>query len=173
RLPAPLIALPVGAGLAALLAALVPDWQVATIASQFSYLARDGSVASGIPQLPPLPLLPWNLPGGDGTPLHLDFELLRELVPAAFTIAMLGAIESLLSAVVSDGMTGKKHDPDGELIGQGIGNLLAPFFGGFAATGALARTATNVRAGARSPIASVIHALFVLAAVVEIGRAHV
>ena len=67
--------------------------------------------------------------------------------PAAFAIAMLGAIESLLSAVVADGMTGHKHDPDAELVAQGIGNIVAPFFGGFAATGALARTATNVRAG--------------------------
>ena len=78
---------------------------------------------------------------------------------------MLGAIESLLSAVVADGMTGRKHDPDAELVAQGIGNIVAPFFGGFAATGALARTATNIRAGARSPLAAVVHALFVLAAV--------
>ena len=78
---------------------------------------------------------------------------------------MLGAIESLLSAVIADGMTGKRHDPDAELVGQGLGNLVAPFFGGIAATGALARTATNVRAGARSPIAAVVHALVVLASV--------
>ena len=78
---------------------------------------------------------------------------------------MLGAIESLLSAVVADGMTGSKHDPDAELIAQGIGNIVAPFFGGFAATGAIARTATNIRAGARSPFAAVVHAVFVLLAV--------
>ena len=83
---------------------------------------------------------------------------------------MLGAIESLLSAVVADGMTGRKHDPDAELIAQGIGNLVAPFFGGIAATGAIARTATNIRAGARSPIAAVVHALFVLAAVLRSRR---
>ena len=79
---------------------------------------------------------------------------------------MLGAIESLLSAVVADGMIRRKHDPDAELMAQGIGNLLAPFFGGIAATGAIARTATNVRAGARSPFAAVVHSAFVLAAVV-------
>ncbi len=169
RVPAPLVALGAGTGLAALLAAWLPGTEVATIASRFSYLAADGSTGAGIPQLPPLPVLPWHLPGADGAPIRLTWELLRELVPSAFAIAMLGAIESLLSAVVSDGMTGKTHDPDGELVGQGIGNLLAPFFGGFAATGALARTATNVRAGARSPIASVIHALFVLAAVVALA----
>lgn len=169
RVPAPLVALGAGTGLAALLAAWLPGAEVATIASRFSYLAADGSTVAGIPQLPPLPVLPWHLPGADGAPIPLTWELLRELVPSAFAIAMLGAIESLLSAVVSDGMTGKTHDPDGELVGQGIGNLLAPFFGGFAATGALARTATNVRAGARSPIAAVIHALFVLAAVVALA----
>jgi SulP family sulfate permease len=78
---------------------------------------------------------------------------------------MLGAIESLLSAVIADAMTGKKHDPNAELVGLGLGNIVAPFFGGIAATGALARTATNIRAGATSPIAAVIHSLFVLSAI--------
>jgi SulP family sulfate permease len=78
---------------------------------------------------------------------------------------MLGAIESLLSAVVSDGMTGRKHDADVELMAQGAGNMLAPFFGGIAATGAIARTAANVRSGARSPLAAVTHSLVVLLAV--------
>jgi len=82
---------------------------------------------------------------------------------------MLGAIESLLSAVVADGMTGGSHDPDAELMAQGTGNLIAPFFGGIAATGALARTATNVRSGARSPLASIFHALFVLLAVLALA----
>ncbi len=78
---------------------------------------------------------------------------------------MLGAIESLLSAVVADGMTGGSHDPDAELVAQGIGNIVAPFFGGIAATGALARTATNVRSGARSPLAALFHSAFVLLSV--------
>jgi SulP family sulfate permease len=86
-------------------------------------------------------------------------------VAPAFAIAMLGAIESLLSAVVADAMTGKKHDPNAELVGLGLGNIVAPFFGGIAATGALARTATNIRAGATSPIASIVHSLFVLTAI--------
>jgi SulP family sulfate permease len=168
RIPAALVALSLAAVAAVVLARSL-GISVETIASRFGYAAADGSVGAGIPQLPPLPLLPWRLPGPGGRPLELSFELLRELVPAGFTIAILGAIESLLSAVVSDGMTGKKHDPDGELVGQGIGNLVAPFFGGFAATGALARTATNVRAGARSPFAAVFHALVVLAAVVALA----
>jgi sulfate permease, SulP family len=95
----------------------------------------------------------------------------RELMPSAFAIAMLGAIESLLSAVVADGMTGRKHDADVELIAQGAGNLLAPFFGGIAATGAIARTAANVRSGARSPIAAVTHSLVVLLAVLVLAPA--
>jgi SulP family sulfate permease len=123
----------------------------------------------GIPPLPPLPVLPWDVPGPDGRPLRLSFHLVRELLPAAFTIAVLGAIESLLSAVVADGMTGRKHDPDAELMAQGTGNLAAPFFGGFAATGAIARTATNVRAGGRSPLAALFHALVVLVAVVSLA----
>jgi len=87
------------------------------------------------------------------------------LLAPAFAIAMLGAIESLLCAVVADGMTGSNHEPNGELIGQGLGNLVAPLFGGITATAAIARSATNVRAGAFSPLAAMIHAGVVLVAV--------
>jgi SulP family sulfate permease len=79
------------------------------------------------------------------------------LVGPAFTIALLGAIESLLSAVVADGMAGTRHDSNQELIGQGIANIAAPLFGGFAATGAIARTATNIRNGATGPLAGLVH----------------
>jgi SulP family sulfate permease len=82
---------------------------------------------------------------------------------------MLGAIESLLSAVIADGVTDTKHDPNSELVGLGIGNIVAPFFGGIAATGALARTATNIRSGARSPFAAVTHAVVVLIAMLALG----
>ena len=82
---------------------------------------------------------------------------------------MLGAIESLMAAVVADGMSGTKHDPNAELIALGIGNILCPFFGGIAATGALARTATNIRAGARSPLAAAMHALFILACTIALA----
>ncbi len=163
KLPAPLVALVVGAGAAQLLKAVDAHLAVDTIGSRFSYVV-EGVTKPGIPHLPPLPLLPWNLPGGDGTPLHLSYDLIQQLGPSAFAIAMLGAIESLLSAVVADGLAGTKHDPDAELLGQGIGNIVSPFFGGFAATGAIARTATNIRAGAQSPIASIVHAVFVLLA---------
>ena len=156
KVPGPLIGLGLAGILAALLERFVPGFEVATILSRFQ---------DGIPQLPPQPVLPWTLPGPDGKPLVLSFDLIRELIPSAFAIAMLGAIESLLSAVVADGMTGGSHDPDAELVAQGVGNIVAPFFGGIAATGALARTATNIRSGARSPLAGIFHSLFVLLAV--------
>ncbi|HKX74016.1 MAG TPA: SulP family inorganic anion transporter, partial [Acidimicrobiia bacterium] len=83
--------------------------------------------------------------------------------------ALLGAIESLLCAVVADGMTGSRHDPDSELLGLGLGNIVVPFFGGFAATGAIARTATGIRAGGRTPVTSIIHSLFLLVAVLALA----
>lgn len=153
KVPAPLLAITIVSLAAVVVAEVYPVFSVATIGSRF-HTTLDGVEFAGIPPVLPTPSLPW----GDG----LSHELVRELLPAAFAIAMLGAIESLLSAVIADGMTGTKHDPDSELIGLGIGNIVAPIFGGIAATGALARTATNIRAGARSPIASVTHAVVVL-----------
>jgi SulP family sulfate permease len=161
RVPAPLLALPAAAALAAALSAWVPGCDVATIASRF-YTQVGGDWVRGIPRLPPLPMLPWS---ADGAAFELDAATLHALLPGALAIAMLGAIESLLSAVVADGMARTRHDPDAELLALGIGNVVAPFFGGIAATGAIARTATNVRAGARSPISAVVHAVTVLAAV--------
>lgn len=150
KVPAPLVAMAVAtlAGLA--LGAAGHD--VVTIQTQFG----------GIPSAPPLPIAPW----GDG---GMSWEVVGDLVPTAAAIALLGAIESLLCAVVADGMTGGRHDPDAELIGLGIGNVVAPFFGGFAATGALARTATGIRAGGRTPFAAVIHSLFLLAAILALA----
>ncbi len=163
RVPGPLVAIVIGA-LAAWALAEFAGQTVATIASRFSYV-QDGVTRAGIPPMPPLPVLPWSLPGANGAPLGLSWSLLTDLMGPAMAIAALGAIESLLAAVVADGMAGTRHDPDAELVGQGLGNLAAPFFGGFAATGAIARTATNFRAGGRTPVAAVVHALFVLAAV--------
>ncbi len=167
RVPGPLVAISLGA-VAAYALAESTGVSVATIASRFSYV-KDGVTYAGIPQVPPMPVLPWSLPGPDGAPIGISWGLIRELTGPAMAIAALGAIESLLSAVVSDGMAGTRHDPDSELVGQGLGNLAAPFFGGFAATGAIARTATSVRNGGRSPVAAVTHALFVLAAVMALA----
>jgi SulP family sulfate permease len=136
-----------------------PDFSVATITDRFG----------GVPSQPPSLHWPWDLPGKDGAPLQLSFEMLKSLVAPAFAIAMLGAIESLLCAVIADGMTGKKHDPNAELVAQGLGNVIAPLFGGIPCTGALARTAANIRGGARSPIASFTHAMFVLAAMLTLA----
>ncbi len=168
KIPPPLIALPSAALLAVLLSRLVPGFEVATIASRFSSVIG-GQVVAGIPPLPPLPMLPWLQPGPGGAPFVLDFATFRAILPGAFAVAMLGAIESLLSAVVADGMARTRHDPDSELLAQGVGNIVGPFFGGIPATGALARTATNVRSGARSPISAVVHAFTVLAAVLVLA----
>ncbi|WP_279140500.1 SulP family inorganic anion transporter [Bilophila wadsworthia] len=98
-------------------------------------------------------------------PQGVTFERIRELFPDALTIALLAGIESLLACVVADSMTGDRHNSNMELISQGIGNVASVFFGGFAATGAIARTATNIRAGAMSSISAIVHSLFLVAVV--------
>ncbi len=124
------------------LAAVLLHLPVETIGSKF------GGIPSGLP--------PFAIP---------DFhsEHILPLLPSAFTVAMLAALESMLSAVVADGMTGDRHNPNVELVAQGIANIASPVFGGIPATGAIARTATNIRAGARSPISGMTHALTLLA----------
>lgn len=132
RVPGPLVAMVVATVLQAALH--LPG--VATIGTAF------GGIPTGLPS--------FSLP-------DLSLSQVILLIGPAFTIAMLGTIESLLSAVVADGMTGTRHDSNQELIGQGIANLVAPLFAGFAATGAIARTATNIRNGATSPLAGIAH----------------
>nr|WP_202899637.1 SulP family inorganic anion transporter [Kordiimonas gwangyangensis] len=166
--PAPLVGLIAGA-LAAWgldMAFSGPDTAagIETIASRFTWEAG-GISGSGIPPIAPDFNVPWHLPGPDGQPITLDFALIQALMGPAFAIAMLGAIESLLCAVISDGQTKTRHDPNAELIGQGLGNLVAPLFGGITATAAIARTATSIRSGARSPIAAIAHAGIVLLSV--------
>ncbi|HUB07137.1 MAG TPA: SulP family inorganic anion transporter, partial [Myxococcales bacterium] len=168
RVPAPLVALPAAALGVFALGRVLPGFHVDTIASRFHY-SLGGQLFAGIPRLPPLPALPWHAGGPGGTPFHLDAATLRALLPGAFAIAMLGAIESLLSAVVADGLAGTRHDPDAELLALGIGNVVVPFFGGIPATGAIARTATNIGYGGRSPIAAIVHAFAVLAAVLALA----
>ncbi len=114
-------------------------------------VATIGSAFGGIPQKLPDFALP-----------EFTFGQIVQLIGPAFTIAMLGAIESLLSAVVADGMAGTRHNSNQELIGQGLANIIAPLFGGFAATGAIARTATNIRNGGNSPLAGIIHSIVLL-----------
>jgi len=168
KVPAPLVGLGVAAILTYVLGELVGGFDPATIRTMFA-TEIDGEIVRGIPPLPPLPVLPWEVSVHGSSAIPLSFEMIRELLPSAFAIAMLGAIESLMAAVIADGMVGSKHDPNAELIGLGIANVLCPFFGGIAATGALARTATNIRAGARSPFASVFHAIFILACTIALA----
>jgi SulP family sulfate permease len=124
----------------------------------FEGVATIGSAFGGIPRGLPTLQMP-----------EVTAARVIELIGPAFTIAMLGAIESLLSAVVADGMAGTRHDSNQELIGQGIANLATPLFGGFAATGALARTATNVRNGATGPLAGLVHALVLVLIVLALA----
>ena len=115
---------------------------------QFESVATIGSAFGGIPQQLPQFAVP-----------EVTFSEVLHLIGPAFTIALLGSIESLLSAVVADGMSGTKHDSNQELIGQGVANIFSPLFGGFASTGAIARTATNIRNGGTSPLAGLVHVL--------------
>lgn len=139
RIPGYIVALFVGTSLVSLF-----KLPVETIGTRF------GGIPSGLPHV----VIP-----------HFHLNLLRPLISPAITVAMLGAIESLMSAVVSDRMSGDKHNPNVELIGQGVANILSPLVGGLPATGAIARTATNIRSGAQTPIAGMIHALTLLAIV--------
>lgn len=138
-------------------------FSIDTIGNRFSYLMPDGSTGAGIPPYLPQFTWPWLQPSADGTPIGFSWHLLENLLPAAFSIAMLGAIESLLCAVVLDNMTGTRHSANSELLGQGLGNMVVPFFGGITATAAIARSGANLRAGAQTPIAAVIHSFVVLA----------
>lgn len=134
RIPGPLVAVIIATGMMS----VFHFEGVATIGSAF------GGLPSGLPSLQ--------------VPVVSGREVI-ELIGPAFTIAILGAIESLLSAVVADGLAGTRHNSNQELIGQGVANILSPLFGGFAATGAIARTATNVRNGGTSPLAGIVHVL--------------
>ena len=144
---------------------ILPGFNPVSVGDNFHW-EMHGQSGTGIPPfLPPL-VMPWEMPNAQGEPIGFSWTLLRDLLMPALTLALLGAIESLLCAVVADGMTHTRHDPDAELVGQGIGNLVVPFFGGITATAAIARTAANVRSGARSPLAAVFNALVVLLALV-------
>lgn len=163
KVPAPLIALVLASIGAALAAKYIPGFHVATIGSRFSSIVH-GHEVRGIPPLPPMPMNPFTAAGPGGAQMHFGFKMVQLLIGPAFAIAMLGAIESLLAAVVSDGMSGTKHEPNSELMALGIANIVCPMFGGIAATGALARTATNIRAGAKTPVSGMVHAftLFII-----------
>ena len=136
RVPGPIVALLVGTG-----AVIIFKLPVETIGTRF------GGIPSGLPHL----VIP-----------KFRSDLIHSLLGPAVTVAMLGAIESLMSAVVSDRMSNDRHNPNVELVGQGIANIASPLFGGLPATGAIARTATNIRAGAQSPVAGIIHSATLL-----------
>ena len=134
---------------AATAGAALLDLPVETVGDRFQ------SMATGLP----LPRLP-----------QFSLPMLREVLPSAFVIAFLAGIEALLSATVADGMTGRRHRSGQELVGMGVANIASGFFGGLPATGAIARTATNIRAGAKTPMAGIFHALFLLVFTLVAGR---
>lgn len=140
------------------------DFPVKTIGSSFTYVLADGSIGNGIPAVLPELILPWQISDFDW-----NWQTIQDLIPIAFVMAILCAIESLLCAVVLDTMSKTKYNANGELIGQGLGNLLAPFFGAIPATAAIARSAANVKAGATSPIAACIHSLTILLALISLA----
>lgn len=149
-LPGPIVVM-IGATVFVALAGWDEAHGVATIGSKFG----PGAIPTGLPK----PVFPeWN------------FELIRSLIAPATAIALLGAIESLLSAVVADGLSGDRHDSNTELIAQGVANLVCPFFGGLPATGAIARTSANVNSGGKTPIAGMAHALTLLAVILLAAR---
>ncbi len=168
KLPTPLLALPLVALAAWALGRWVPGFHVDTIGTRFHTMV-DGHLVAGIPQVLPSFLWPWNAPGLDGHSLGLSLGTVRMMLPSAFAVAMLGAIESLLSAVVADGMARTRHDPDAELLALGVANVVTPFFGGIPATGAIARTATNFRFGGRTPVAAMAHAITILLSVLVLA----
>ncbi|MEJ2740948.1 MAG: C4-dicarboxylic acid transporter DauA [Gammaproteobacteria bacterium] len=165
RVPGYLVAMLLGTGIALIFnqTPSLPD--VDTIATRFNYMS-DGMIFYGIPAVAPTFAIPWKF---DVASLDEALTLFQSLFGAAFAIAILGALESLLCAVVADGMTGRQHDPDAELIGQGVGNIIVPFFGGIPATAAIARTALNVRSGGSTPLAAAVHALFILVIVLTLA----
>ncbi|UAA39947.1 STAS domain-containing protein [Paraneptunicella aestuarii] len=157
-MPAAMTAILVGTGLA--LAFTSMGYEVATIGSKFSYTGAEGEVVSGIPPYPPVFSWPTFSPGELFTiPTFTEFH---DLLFPAVAIAILAAIESLLSATVADSMAGTKHDPNAELTGIGVGNVFSALAAGIPATGAIARTATVINNGARSPLASSIHAVLIM-----------
>ena len=165
------MALAVGAGTLAVIIALkgiapkAPGYLIAIVAATAGAALLDlpvetvgdrfQSMATGLP----LPRLP-----------QFSLPMLREVLPSAFVIAFLAGIEALLSATVADGMTGRRHRSGQELVGMGVANIASGFFGGLPATGAIARTATNIRAGAKTPMAGIFHALFLLVFTLVAGR---
>ena len=158
RVPGSLAAIIVATLAVWLLKEFAPQaWHVSvtTIGDQFS-------LPNGIPA-PHMPAM--DIPQGESF-----FTMIQKLFPSAFTIAMLGAIESLLSAMVADGVIGDKHNSNTELIAQGIANITVPFFGGIPATGAIARTMTNINNGGRTPVAGVIHAAVLLLVLLFLGQ---
>ena len=164
KIPAALIALLFSTLIVTFLNIYIPNIDIATISSTFHYKIGELE-GNGIPPIPLQFSLPWSFL----KPEEINLDLIYKLLPHAIAIAILGALESLLCAVISDGMTGNKTNPNKELIGQGITNIVVPFFGGIPATAAIARTVVNIKSGATSKESSIVHSLFILVSITFIS----
>lgn len=158
KVPSPVV----GIGIATIIACFLQHYgfEIATIGNRFSYILSSGKLAQGIP-----PYLPsFNIPGLSNLTLFSlpSLDELKTLFIPAIVVAALGALESLLSAAVADGMARTKHHPNAELIASGIGNILSGCAAGMPATGAIARTATNIQSGGRTPLSSALHGIFIM-----------
>ena len=161
KIPSALIALSFATVIVTFLNMNIPSLNISTIASTFSYEIGELK-GNGIPPIP----LQFSLPWSYLNPIDINLDLFYKLLPHSIAIAILGALESLLCAVISDGMTGNKTNPNKELIGQGITNMIVPFFGGIPATAAIARTVVNIKSGGTSKVSSIIHSLFILVSII-------
>ncbi|WP_419766380.1 MAG: C4-dicarboxylic acid transporter DauA [Arcobacter sp.] len=161
KIPAPLIALSLSTIATVLISEIYPNIQVSTIASTFQYNIN-GIVGKGIPSIP----LQFSLPWAEYTLDDLNLDMFYKILPHSVAIAILGALESLLCAVITDGMTGNRTNPNKELIGQGLANIVVPFFGGIPATAAIARSAANVKSGGNLKLSSIVHSIFIFISIV-------
>ena len=161
KIPSALIALSFATVIVTFLNMNIPSLDISTISSTFSYEIGELK-GNGIPPIP----LQFSLPWSYLNPIDINLDLFYKLLPHSIAIAILGALESLLCAVISDGMTGNKTNPNKELIGQGITNMIVPFFGGIPATAAIARTVVNIKSGGTTKLSSIVHSLFILVSII-------
>ncbi len=165
--PKSLVVLPLVTAISFAIHHFVPSWQPATIGSHFKSTIN-GTVTSGLPQDLPSLILPWVNSSGFSQ-LQCNFLTIHTLIKTSISIAILIAVETLMTAVFADRQTKTRHNPSGELVGFGLANLISPFFGGFCTGGTMIRTTSNIRAGGRTPIASLSHCTFLLIVILTLA----
>lgn len=165
--PKSLVVLPIVTGTSLVLGHFIPSWQPATIGSHFNSTI-DGTLTAGLPEDLPQFILPW-MSGIGTSQLDWSFTTVHTMIKTSISIALLVAIETLITAVIADRTTRTRHNSNGELVGFGMANLIAPFFGGFCTSGAIVRATPNIRAGGRTPLASLFHCVFLLLVILTLA----